>query len=75
MNTEQFIEKTLGLKSVSDREKIDRLLEYDTNMYTNLGTDSTKAERDAVKVASRKIYRAIKFVDRGHGELLLRAFD
>ena len=72
---EEFIEKTLALKSFSDKQKIDRLLEADTNMYTNLGTDSTKSERDAVKVASRKIYRAIKSIDRGQGELLLRALD
>ena len=72
---EAFIEKTLALKSISDKQKIDRLLEADTNMYTNLGTDSTKSERDAVKVASRKIYRAIKSIDRGQGELLLRALD
>ena len=31
------------------RQRIDELLEADTNMYTNLGSDSTKSEIEEVK--------------------------
>ena len=46
-------------QQLTDKEKIDKLLELDCNMYTNLGTDSTKSEKQEVKRMSKKIYRAI----------------
>ena len=33
----------------SIRERIESLLEMDTNMYTQLGIDSTKSEKEDVK--------------------------
>ena len=33
----------------SIKERIELLLEADTNMYTNLGLDSTKSEKEEVK--------------------------
>ncbi len=69
------IEKIKEFKSWSERKKIDELLRIDCNMYTNLGTDSTKAERLEVKKNSRRIYRAIKNINQKMGEPLLVAMD
>ena len=35
---------------ITDREKIDKLLEIDAHLYTNLGIDSTKKERLEVQL-------------------------
>ena len=56
-------------------ERIDQLLFEDANMYTNLGSDSTKAEKEEVKKNSRAIYRAIKDLDEATGKLLLQHQD
>ena len=69
------IEKITEFKSWSEKKKIDELLRIDCNMYTNLGTDSTKAERLEVKKNSRRIYRAIKNINQRMGEPLLVAMD
>jgi hypothetical protein len=44
-------------------------------MYTNLGSDSTKADKEEVKKNSRAIYRAIKDLDESTGKLLLQHQD
>lgn len=69
------IDKILGYKSWGDRRKIDSLLEMDCIMYTELGTDSTKKERDDVKKMSRKIYKAIKSIDPLMGGPMLSSMD
>jgi hypothetical protein len=56
-------------------ERIDQLLFEDANMYTNLGSDSTKSEKEEVKKNSRAIYRAIKELDEPTGKLLLQHQD
>tara|TARA_R110001606_G_scaffold62919_1_gene146175 strand:+ start:1018 stop:1251 length:234 start_codon:yes stop_codon:yes gene_type:complete len=56
-------------------ERIDQLLFEDANMYTNLGSDSTKVEKAEVKKNSRAIYRAIKDLDESTGKLLLQHQD
>ena len=56
-------------------ERINQLLEIDATMYTNLGSDSTKAEKQEVKKNSRIIYRAIKDLDFDTGKLLLQHQD
>lgn len=66
-----MINKILNYKSVSNEDKINRLLEIDAIMYTNLGVDSTKTERNEAKKKSRVIYRAIKTLDRDLGDMLL----
>jgi len=66
-----MIDKILGYKTISNKDKIDRLLEIDAIMYTNLGSDSTKTERNEAKKKSRVIYRAIKTLDRDLGDMLL----
>ena len=56
-------------------ERINQLLELDAIMYTNLGSDSTKADKLEVKKNSRIIYRAIKDLDFETGKLLLQHQD
>jgi Cu/Ag efflux protein CusF len=56
-------------------ERINQLLEMDATMYTNLGSDSTKAEKQEVKKNSRIIYRAIRDLDIETGKLLLQHQD
>jgi hypothetical protein len=69
--TDYMVNKILNYKTISDKEKIDRLLELDAIMYTNLGSDSTKTDRNETKKKSRIIYRAIKNLDRDLGDMLL----
>ncbi len=58
------------------QQRLDELLEADSNMYTNLGSDSTKAEKEQVKKTSRTIYRAIRDnVDESIGKQLLQHQD
>jgi hypothetical protein len=57
------------------KERIDQLLEMDANQYTNLGSDSTKAEKSEVKKNSKIIYKAIKDLDEYTGKLLLEHLD
>lgn len=59
----------------SIKERIDELLKIDADMYTNLGSDSTKADKEQVKKNSRFIYRAIKDLDDATGKLLLQHQD
>tara|TARA_R100000654_G_scaffold47376_2_gene73629 strand:- start:884 stop:1111 length:228 start_codon:yes stop_codon:yes gene_type:complete len=75
MNSNNNVDKILGYKSWSDRRKIDSLLEMDCIMYTELGIDSTKKERDDVKKMSRKIYKAIKSIDPLIGGPMLSSMD
>ena len=56
-------------------ERVNELLEIDAIMYTNLGSNSTKAEKQEVKKNSRIIYRAIKDLDFETGKLLLQHQD
>jgi len=62
-------------QDITDKEKIDKLLELDCNLYTNLGTDSTKSEKQEVKRMSKKIYRAIQTINEPIGKSLLQAID
>lgn len=69
------IEKILGFKSWSDKKKVDELLRIDAALYCSMGSDSTKADKESVRKASRKIYQAIKKVDEYWGDKFLRAMD
>jgi len=62
-------------KDITDTEKISELLELDCDMYTNLGIDSTKTEKQEVKRYSRKIYKAIQGINEPIGKSLLQAMD
>ena len=44
-----IIDKIVNYKTVSNRDKVSRLLEIDANQYCNLGCDSTKTEKITVK--------------------------
>lgn len=57
------------------KEQVDKLLEEDSIMYTNLGVDSTSIEKLEVKKKSERIYRKIQKLDYDMGSSLLRAMD
>jgi hypothetical protein len=69
------IEKVINYKTWSDKRKMDKLLFMDCSMYCNLGTDSTRKEREEVKKTSRKIYTAIKSINFNMGVLFLQTMD
>lgn len=73
--TNKDIDKIVGFKSWSDDKKYNTLLEIDCIQYCNMGTDSTKAEKQHVKTMSRKIYTAIKKFNPSAGETFLRSMD
>ena len=60
---------------LSIKERTDELLQLDAIQYTNLGIDSTKAERKKVKSDSKYIYKQIKGIDEGIGRDLLYSMD
>ena len=66
------IDKILSFKTWTERQKIDALLKVDCFMYTCLGTDSLKTEREEVQRNSRKIYQAIKNINPEEAKILLR---
>lgn len=70
MEIEERIRKIQSYKTWSLKRKIDELLEIDANMYTNLGIDSSKSEKENVKKISRKIYKAISLVSPLDGYIL-----
>lgn len=67
------LEKVIGFTSWSDKKKIDELFKIDSNMYTNLGTDSTDKERASVERKSKRIYKEISKIDPMIGSELLRS--
>tara|TARA_R100000541_G_scaffold15843_5_gene25321 strand:- start:4623 stop:4853 length:231 start_codon:yes stop_codon:yes gene_type:complete len=69
------IEKVLEFKTWTDRKKIDELFRIDCEMYTNLGTDSTKTERDEVKRKSKAIYKTVAKINPSTGKHLLSSMD
>jgi len=69
------VDKIVEFKSWKDKKKISELFRIDSYMYTNLGNDSTKTERDAVKRKSKYIYRAIAKIDPKIGKEMLYFMD
>ena len=61
--------------ALSIQQRTDKLLKLDCNEYTNLGSDSTKAEKLEVKKNSKFIYKQIRGIDETSGNLLLKALD
>jgi len=70
MITDEKIRKIQGYKTWTVKRKVDELLKEDAWMYTNLGIDSTMTEKKAVKLMSRKIYRAIAAISPLDGYIL-----
>jgi len=73
--TAKDIDKILGFRTWSDKKKTDELLRIDADMYCNLGSESTKADKERVKKQSRKIYEAIKKIDYLTGLSFLHVMD
>ena len=69
------IAKFMEYKTWSDKQKIDQLLHIDCNLYANLGSDSTKEEKEEVKRKSLIIYRLIKTLDKKLGDEFLYSED
>ena len=64
------IKKISSYKTWSVKRKVDALLEMDSNMYTNLGIESSKKEKAEVKGISKKIYKAIASISPIDGYIL-----
>jgi CRISPR/Cas system CSM-associated protein Csm2 small subunit len=75
MYTINDIEKILNFKTWDDKKKIDELLQIDARIYANQGIDSTKVEKENGKIKSRKIYKAIKEIDKSLGDSFLQLMD
>jgi len=69
------IEKITNFKTWSDRQKVDELLRIDADIYCNLGSESTKADKEEDQKKSKKIYRAIKDIDYLTGLSFLHVID
>ena len=69
------IEKIVGFKSWSEKRKIDELLRIDCDMYTNMGSDSSKKDRLETKKKSRSIYRLIQKLNPETGKSFLYHMD
>lgn len=72
--------RNLANKIVTDfelsiRDRVDSVLELDAISYTNLGIDSTKAEKNKVKSDSKYLYKLIKGIDENTGNLLINHLD
>jgi hypothetical protein len=72
--TFEQIDELIAAK-LCDRCKISKLLHIDCMLYTNLGLDSTKKEKQDVKAKSKKIYTYIKKIDSEIGDRLLSSMD
>ena len=73
--TKESIDKIFNYTSISNIEKINRMLEIDANQYTNLGSDSTKTEKEIVKKNSRYIYKVISKINPEIGRQFLAHQD
>lgn len=61
--------------ALSIKERTDMILELDAIQYTNLGMDSSKAEKKKVKSDSKFLYKQIKGFNETDGKLLLNHLD
>lgn len=59
----------------SIKERTDLLLKLDCDLYTNLGIDSSKEEKEEIKEISKFIYTRIALIDETSGKILLKAID
>lgn len=64
------IREILESDTMTVDQKIDELFRIDTYMYTDLGKESTDAERLRVTNKSKKIYKAIQKLDPVMGKEL-----
>tara|TARA_R110000803_G_scaffold59517_1_gene118151 strand:+ start:394 stop:627 length:234 start_codon:yes stop_codon:yes gene_type:complete len=73
--TKESIDKIFNYTSISNIEKINRMLKIDATQYTNLGIDSTKSEKEIVKKNSRYIYKVISRINPEIGRQFLEHQD
>jgi len=69
------IDRIVGFSTWNEKKKLDELFRIDTWMYTNLGTDSTKTEKEAVRSKSKAIYKAINKINPTIGKNFLYHMD
>lgn len=60
---------------LSVKDRTDAILEMDAISYTNLGSDSSKTEKNKVKSDSKYLYKLIKGFNETDGKLLLNHLD
>jgi len=72
---QELVNEIIKNETLTTKQKKDKLFEIDSIMYTKLGTDSTKTEREDTKRKSRVIYRGIREIDFYLGCALLRTQD
>jgi len=73
--TIEDIDKIVEFTSWTEKQKIDELLRIDCAVYTYLGSDSIKRDREEARRGSIKIYNSIKKIDKRLGKILLEAMD
>ena len=73
--TKELIDKIFNYTSISNIEKINRMLEIDAIQYTNLGSDSLKSEKEIVKKNSKYIYKIIFKINPEIGRQFLEHQD
>jgi len=65
------IDKIVEFSSWTDKQKLDELLRIDCALYAHLGSDSTKAEKDAVK----RMSKSIRKVNETQGRFYMETMD
>lgn len=71
----RLAEKIASDFQLSVKEKTDSILELLSISETNLGIDSTKAEKQKVKSDNKYLYKLIATFNQKDGNLLLKAMD
>jgi len=71
----ESIDKIFNYSSISNIEKINRMLKIDATQYTNLGSDSRKSEKEIVKKNSKYIYKVISRINPEIGRQFLEHQD
>ena len=57
------------------KERTNLLLKIDCDLYTNLGKDSSKKEKEEVREISKYIYTRLALIDETSNKVLLKAID
>jgi len=71
----RLAEETARNFALSIKERTDKLLFMDCDIYCNCGVDTTAAEKKEVKKTSRHIYEQLKGINEEMGTQFIRAID
>lgn len=74
-DVKELAEKIATDFQLSIKERTDSLLKLDCDLYTNLGTDSTKEDKEEVREISKFIYTRLALIDETSNKVLLKAID